>query len=96
MGEVIERMHERDYALRTARRSGGDYDWATFRRARNQVKQAIKMAKTTYYSTLIQQSIANDPKRAWKRIKELMPHKEDVRPLKISSNGESVDKNRTK
>ena len=46
--EIKQKIRERDYYLRKARRSNTENDWSTYRRLRNSVTSAIKNSKANY------------------------------------------------
>lgn len=61
-------MHERDYFLKKARKSGLTEDWSTYRCLRNRVTNTIRRAKESYNRRIIEEN-GNDSKAFWKTIK---------------------------
>ena len=70
--EIKQKIGERDYYLRKARRSSTENDWSTFRRLRNSVTSAIRNSKANYNRTILRENM-NSPKNFWKTIKKCYP-----------------------
>ena len=68
-------MNIRDKLQRKACTSKNDFDWATYKRLRNQCNNKIKQGKCIYYMNLINENHKN-PAKFWKCIKEIFPTKD--------------------
>ena len=73
--EIRSKIHERDYWLKRARKSGKELDWSTYRRLRNVVTRLIRNSKSNYTRNLFRENV-NTPNKFWKHIKKCFPTKE--------------------
>ena len=55
--EIKQKIRERDYYLRKARRSNTENDWSTYRRLRNSVTSAIRNSKANYNRTILRENM---------------------------------------
>ena len=72
--EIRQKMRERDYYLKRARRSNSENDWSSYRRLRNSVTNMIRISKSKYNKHLLYEQ-ADDPKQFWRHIKACFPVK---------------------
>ena len=63
------KMRERDFLLKKARRTGNEFDWILYRKARNATTRAIKSSKANYNRTVLSENLSR-PKQFWNRIKK--------------------------
>ena len=75
MHEIRGKLNERDYLLKTARRSKEENDWSEYRRARNSVTNSIRQSKANYNRSLFREN-SSRPKQFWNQIKKCYPAKE--------------------
>ena len=73
--EIKNAMNERDYYLKTARRTNAESDWLSYRRARNFVTHAIRQSKAHYCRNLLHET-SHQPGDFWKNIKKFYPIKQ--------------------
>ena len=71
---IKSKIHNRDYYLRQARKSGKEIDWSTYRRLRNDVTRSIRQSKATYTRQIFRENI-NTPRKFWDQIKKWFPTK---------------------
>ena len=84
------KMHERDYLLKVARRTGSEKDWSSYKRARNNVTYSIRESKAQYFRNVFQEKI-DRPKDFWKQIKKVFPSKTKSTSItSINVNGKST------
>ena len=62
-------MRERDFLLKRARRTGNEFDWILYRKARNTTTRAIKSSKANYNRTVLNENLSR-PKQFWNRIQK--------------------------
>ena len=62
-------MRERDFLLKKARRTGNEFDWILYRKARNATTRAIKSSKANYNRIVLSENLSR-PKQFWNRIKK--------------------------
>ena len=72
--EFLNAIHERDYLFKLANASGKPDDWENFRIKRNMVNRLKTRLRNSYYRNEVNNS-RDDPKKLWKKIKELIPDK---------------------
>ena len=72
--EIKQKIRERDYYLRKARKSNTENAWSTYRRLHNSVTTAIRNSKANYNRTILHENM-NNPKNVWKTIKRCYPSK---------------------
>ncbi|CAB4027123.1 Hypothetical predicted protein [Paramuricea clavata] len=65
-------MNERDHLLKKARKSGKEYDWCNYRKARNSVTKCIRQHKANYNRSVFRENV-NRPKQFWDQIKKCYP-----------------------
>ena len=70
--EIQQKINERDYLLKKARRSEKENDWSAYCRARNSVTNSIRQSKANCNRSLIQENIAR-PKQFWNQIRKCYP-----------------------
>lgn len=70
--DIRRAMHERDYFLKKARKTGFTEDWSTYRSLRNRVTNTIRRAKESYNRCIIEEN-SNDNKAFWKTVKKVLP-----------------------
>ena len=71
---IKEKIRERDYYLRKAKRTGCENDWSTYRRLRNTTTALIRKSKSNYQREAFQNN-THSPNDFWKEIKKLYPLK---------------------
>eukprot|EP00794_Sanderia_malayensis_P008222 gene8222-9102_t len=71
-------MNDRDKLLRRSRRTRKEPDISAYKRKRNEVKIAVKRAKSDYHKKLLKEG-ANDPKKFWRALKSIYPTKVNER-----------------
>ena len=71
--EALEAIRDKDRALKRAKRSGREEDWATARLLRNRVGRDLENLRADY---LKNQQVAhkNDPKKFWRAVSSIMPN----------------------
>ena len=67
-------MRERDSLLKDVRRSKSAFDWAAYKRKRNQVNNLLRNEKNSFIQKLLYDN-RNNPKQFWKTIKRVYPNK---------------------
>ena len=72
--EIKSKVHERDYYLRKARKTGKEIDWSTYRRLRNDVTQSVRQSKANYSRQIFRENI-NTSRKFWNQIKKCFPTK---------------------
>ena len=73
--DIKEKIRERDYYLRKAKKSGSELDWSSYRRLRNATTALIRKNKANYQREAFQNN-SHSPNDFWKEIKKLYPLKE--------------------
>ena len=68
--DILEMLKERDRALYTFRKSGLTEDYKKFCSFRNKLQRDIKVAKSNYFSDMIEQDKDN-PKKLWQHLKDI-------------------------
>ena len=68
--DILEMLKERDRALYTFRKSGLTEDYKKFCSLRNKLQREIKVAKSNYFSDMIEQDKDN-PKKLWQHLKDI-------------------------
>ena len=72
--EAIEAIRDKDRALKKAKRTGREHDWAEARRLRNKVGRDIRNLRADYLKNQ-QEANREDPKKFWKNIASILPGK---------------------
>ena len=72
---IKEKMKERDFYLRKAKRTGNEHDWLTYRRLRNTTTNLIRKSKANFHREAFQNNV-HSPKDFWKEIKKCYPLKD--------------------
>ena len=72
--EIIEQIKDKDRALRIARRSGRQEDWALAKTERNRVGRLVDQAKAEFLKDQ-QSELEDDPKKFWRVVKSIVPGK---------------------
>ena len=75
--EIKKKIRDRDYYLKTARRSNAENDWSTYRHLRNSGTTAIRNSKARYNRDILRENM-NNPKNFRKTIKRCYPVKSKV------------------
>ena len=85
-----DKMHEHDYLLKVAWRTGSEKDWSGYKQARNNVAYSIRESKAQCFRNMFQEKI-DQPKDFWKQIKKLFPSKTKSTSItSINVNGKST------
>ena len=89
--EIRSKLHERDYWLGKARKSGKEMDCPIYRRLRNAVSSSIRSSKSNFMRSTLRENI-NSLKTFWNQIKKCFPIKErkDSRSKVFVIDGETV------
>ena len=89
--EIRSKIHERDYWLKKARKSGKEFDWSIYRRLRNAVSSSIRSSKSNFMRSTLRENI-NFPKNFWNQVKKCFPIKErkDSRSKVFVIDGETL------
>ena len=66
--EIRQKMRERDYYLKRAKRSNNECDWSSYKRLRNSVTNMIRTSKAKFNKRLIYEQ-GDNPKQFWRLIK---------------------------
>ena len=72
--DFLTAIKEHDYLLKVASLSRKPSDWSAFKRRQNYVNKLKSRLKGGYYANEIDNT-RDDPKKLWKRIKQLIPDK---------------------
>ena len=72
--EIRSKIHERDYWLKRARKSGKELDWSTYRRLRNVVTRLIRNSKSKYTRNLFRENV-NTPNNFGNTLRNVFPQK---------------------
>ena len=72
--EIKQKMYQRDYQLRKAKRTKNPEDWSHYRKLRNLTTYAIRKEKANYERSIFNENESN-PKNVWKQIKKCYPIK---------------------
>ena len=70
--EALEAIKDKDRALRTAKRTGREEDWARARNLRNRVGRDLENLRAEYLKNQ-QEANRGDPKNFWKSVSQLIP-----------------------
>ena len=70
--DVKEKINNRDFLLKKARKSGKELDWGNYRKARNNVTKCIRQHKANYNRSLFRENV-NRPKQFWSQIRKCFP-----------------------
>ena len=71
--EMLELIHNKDLALRKAKRTKLSEDWKIARRLRNDCVSMVRKAKADYIQNELHENIS-DSKKFWKQIKNIIPN----------------------
>ena len=93
--ELMIAIRESDYLLKVASTSQNPDDWINFRRKRNYVNKFKLNLKNTFYSNEVDKS-RDDPKKLWKKIKELIPNQTDSKISDMTIDDGSIISNKKK
>ena len=66
--EIKGKINERDYYLKTPRKSKSEIDWSTYRRMRNSVTMMIRKSKANCHRSLFKESVKS-PKDFWSKLR---------------------------
>ena len=84
--EVLEEIRDKDLALKKARRSGKDEDWAFARNERNRVGRLVEVARKEFFEEE-QRNSRGDPKRFWRNVASVIPNnKKDKSDITLVDN----------
>ena len=72
--ELLEEIKDKDRALRTAKRTGKEVDWAQAKLARNRVRRLVEQARADFWKDQ-QLELEDDPKMFWRVVKTIVPGK---------------------
>ena len=72
--EAIEAIRDKDRALRKAKKSGKEEDWAVARRERNRIGRELELLRSDFLKAQ-QEEYKSDPKNFWKTIQSIIPNK---------------------
>ena len=64
------KVHERDYLLKVARRTGTEKDWSSYKRARNNVTYSIRESKAQYFRNVFQEKKIDRPKDSGNKLRK--------------------------
>ena len=95
--EAIEAIKDKDRALRRAKRSGTEADWAEARRLRNQLGKDIRNLRADYLKNQ-QAENKDDPKKFWKCVSTILPGKKGSHGsiwLKDKGSGSDIEREET-
>uniref|UniRef100_A0A7M5WX22 Uncharacterized protein n=1 Tax=Clytia hemisphaerica TaxID=252671 RepID=A0A7M5WX22_9CNID len=70
--DLKKQMNTRDQLNRRAKKSRNNYDWQSYRRKKNFVKNEIIRAKRNHFKNELKEN-ANNPDRFWKIVKKIFP-----------------------
>ena len=87
--ELLEEIKDKDRALRVAKRSGKNEDWARAKAERNRVGRLVEQTKADFLKDQ-QAQLEGDPKKFWRLVKSLVPSKNKGNS-KISLNSKAVN-----
>ena len=76
--EAIEAIRDKDRAMKRAKVTGREEDWALARRERNRVGRDLELLRIDFMKTQ-QEAHANDPRKFWRSIAEILPRKQGGR-----------------
>ena len=90
---LLLQMRNRDRAYKRARRTRLQADWETAKQIRNTLSTNIKIAKSNFIKSELENN-KNNPRKLWEKINELLPNtkNEDVHELKDELTNETFSR----
>ena len=76
--EALEAIKDKDRALRRAKRTGNELDWAQARRLRNSVGRDLELLRSDFLKQQ-QEEHKTDHKRFWRVLSEVVPNKKQTK-----------------
>ena len=90
--DLLSKMRQRNFLKKKAEQKGDPVSWTAFKKARNSVNAAIKVAKRDYFTKNLEKSKGNI-RKTWQLINELGSRNQkstDIQELKVQGSSISV------
>ena len=90
--DLLSKMRQRDFLKKKAEQKGDPVSWTAFKKARNSVNAAIKVAKRDYFINNLEKSKGN-MRKTWQLINELGSRNQkstDIQELKVQGSSIST------
>ena len=78
--DIMEKIIDKDKALKKAKKSNILKDWENAKKMRNEVGNLIELAKKHHFQEEYENS-KDDPKRFWRNIYDIIPKNKEKKPM---------------
>ena len=77
--DIMERIIDKDKAIKKAKKSNDKNDWEYAKRLRREVGQLVELSRKSHFQEEFENS-KDDPKRFWRNIYDIIPKNKDSKP----------------
>ena len=88
--DLMEKIIDKDKALRKAKRTNNSYDWENARKLRNSTGKLIEKARKEHFQEEYENS-KDDPKRFWRNIYDIIPKNKNNKSTIHLKNNEGLE-----